>query len=97
MPRKEKFMGMDIEVLSEAELLRARTATVKMTQACMRVVDAPNAPTISARHAAERQQLPCEECDALCWFDPKSGPGRLFVRLICIPCLLAEAKAREKR
>lgn len=93
MPRREKLFGIDIDVLSKEEMLRERTAPEKPVQVCVRVADDPDASPISARHARDRQQLPCEECDALCWFDPEAGPGRLFVRLLCIQCLTAQARA----
>lgn len=92
MEKKVTLQGVEFTVLSDADLLRARTAETKTIQACMRVADADPTP-ISPAHAERRQQLPCETCGELCWFDPKAGPGRLFVRLICIECLLTEVQS----
>jgi hypothetical protein len=83
---KIRIGGHEFEVMTQADLLRARTAPVKPLQVCARVADVDPSLTASARHARERLQLPCEECNTLCWFDPASGPGRLFVRLVCIQC-----------
>ncbi len=93
--RTERVFGIDMQVVSADELLRMRTEEVKPVQACMRVSDAPTPAAISADHVRRRQTLPCESCDELCWFDPKAGPGRLFVRLLCIQCLVAEAQRKE--
>lgn len=92
MEKKVTLQGVEFDVLSDAELLRWRTAEVKPIQICMRVADADPTP-ISPAHAARRQQLPCEICQQLCWFDPLAGPGRLFVRLLCVECLVIEAQS----
>lgn len=89
---KVNFMGIDFEVLTPADLLRARTASEKPMQLCVRVADVDPDCVLSERHRRERQQLPCERCNELCWFDAAAGPGRLFVHLVCIPCVVKEAQ-----
>lgn len=84
--------GVEIQVVSDAEMLRARA--VKPIQVGTRVAEGKADPaTFSADHARRREQLPCERCEQLCWFDPMAGPGRMFVRLLCVECLCLEAQS----
>lgn len=95
--KKIKFLGIDVEVLDnddvQADRDRVDAGGEKAVQLCMRVADAPDAPTISQRHYLQRMRLRCEDCGELCWFDPASGPGRPYVQLLCLQC--AAKRARE--
>lgn len=98
MSRKINFLGVECEVVTEEEMRTAPPGAVYV----MPRVDPAN-DRVTYRHAspgllARRMKVRCDQCRALCWFDPEGGWLKLpeCTDRLCMECMIIRAEAQEK-
>lgn len=88
---------MDVDVVDDEEVNRARRAGEKQIYVLSRVIDTD--PTdFSARLRARQLRTPCEDCREICWYDPKGYQvvAILAPEMICSRCIIGRIR-RELR
>lgn len=89
MSRTVKFLGVEFEVVSADEQAAAPEGSV---YAMIRVVDADPTGGSPDLRRRRRKEL-CDDCRAVCWFDPKSyGSTPAHVDRLCLQCVMARSE-----
>jgi hypothetical protein len=97
MGRKINFLGIEAEVMSEDEMAQAPPGTVYMLVRVDPVSDPETFRHASSELLRRRLRVRCDECRAICWFDPEGGWLSLpeGIERLCMQCLIVRAQAEK--
>lgn len=73
MGRKINFLGIEAEVVSEEEMAQAPPGSVYTLIRVDPVGDPENFRYASPGLLRRRLRVRCDDCRAVCWFDPEGG------------------------
>lgn len=92
--KKMTVFGIPMEVGSTEELTEAaRTNPGPTYYAVSRVDDLPE-DLLPLFLRKRNLRTPCEQCRAICWYDPKNFIP--FTTVICMQCLAAKSEAGQQ-
>lgn len=94
--KKINFLGFPINVMDDKAIQDAADSKGQHQYLVMRVADTdPDAGSFDLRK--RRLRTPCEGCQEICWFDPKSFDSLrgMTLTILCSHCVLAKVKEEQ--